>query len=273
MDLKNLQLRVLSAVFYGILVIFCIHFHVITTALLMAFFGFLCLGEYGNALEKIQGKKTFTFVFQILFLIIISIQLYAYIFELEYDIKFMVFWTVILSIISVLLFIGKEYLKPTVNMVFGFLYISIPFLMANNIRAVSENSDLRGYPLFFLFFSIWITDTMAYFGGSLMGKRPLLPEVSPNKTWEGTVTGILFAGIFGYFFSESMTGMSPFKGLAAGILSGIFSTTGDLFQSYIKRMAGLKDSGNIMPGHGGAWDRLDSFLFVVPVGYCLYHLF
>ncbi len=121
-----------------------------------------------------------------------------------------------------------------------------------------------------IIFSIWVNDTMAYIAGSLIGRTPF-SRISPKKTWEGTIGGILLAGIIGfavpYFFRI------PFVDTRAGIAAAsiaIAGTFGDLFESKLKRMAGVKDSGQILPGHGGFLDRFDSLLFAVPVAWVLF---
>jgi phosphatidate cytidylyltransferase len=113
-----------------------------------------------------------------------------------------------------------------------------------------------------IIFSIWINDTMAYIVGSLIGKTPL-SKISPKKTWEGTLGGIVLAIIV----AAVIAGLSHFDIKVIIIIAAIASvvgTFGDLLESKFKRMAGVKDSGNIMPGHGGFLDRFDSLLLAVP---------
>jgi len=107
---------------------------------------------------------------------------------------------------------------------------------------------------------LWINDTMAYIVGSIIGKTPL-SKISPKKTWEGTIGGVILTIVvmssIAYFTKRISI-------VDAGIMSGIAAITGtigDLFESKLKRMAGVKDSGNIMPGHGGFLDRFDSLFF------------
>ena len=111
--------------------------------------------------------------------------------------------------------------------------------------------------------SIWINDTMAYIVGSLIGKTPF-SKISPRKTWEGTIGGAVLAvaiiGIGGYYIFS----ISVINAIVIAILSSIFGTLGDLLESKLKRMAGVKDSGSIMPGHGGFLDRFDSLLLATP---------
>jgi phosphatidate cytidylyltransferase len=111
-----------------------------------------------------------------------------------------------------------------------------------------------------IIFSLWINDTMAYIVGSVIGKTPL-SKISPKKTWEGTIGGVILT-IVGICLIAYYT--KRISIVDAGIMSGsaaIAGTVGDLFESKLKRMAGVKDSGSIMPGHGGFLDRFDSLLF------------
>jgi len=130
--------------------------------------------------------------------------------------------------------------------------------------------------------AVWINDTMAYLVGSIIGKTPF-SKISPKKTWEGTLGGIilciLIIGFLGSSKYAAILGISAHSGVAAyhwfviAAIVGIMGTAGDLFESKLKRMANLKDSGSIMPGHGGFLDRFDSLLFVVPVVWIYIEIF
>ena len=145
----------------------------------------------------------------------------------------------------------------------GLLYISLSLAllidMRNRWSAESYNTLGLTVPLLIIF-TIWINDTMAYIVGSMIGKTPLSP-ISPKKTWEGTIGGALLAVLVMSLLAYS-TGRLPVVHTAiVAALAAIAGTFGDLFESKLKRMAGVKDSGNIMPGHGGFLDRFDSLLF------------
>ena len=145
----------------------------------------------------------------------------------------------------------------------GLLYISLSLAllidMRNRWSAESYNTLGLTVPLLIIF-TIWINDTMAYIVGSMIGKTPLSP-ISPKKTWEGTIGGALLAVLVMSLLAYS-TGQLPVVHTAVvAALAAIAGTFGDLFESKLKRMAGVKDSGNIMPGHGGFLDRFDSLLF------------
>lgn len=121
---------------------------------------------------------------------------------------------------------------------------------------------------------VWLADTGAYTIGSRIGRRQFSPRLSPKKTWEGYLGGILFASLGGAGFAflwglgaGAAAGITFWAGALIGLLVAVLTPLGDLGESMIKRQAGLKDSGNILPGHGGMFDRVDSWLWAAPIGY------
>jgi phosphatidate cytidylyltransferase len=122
--------------------------------------------------------------------------------------------------------------------------------------------------------AVWFADSGAYFIGKRFGRHHLSPRLSPNKTWEGYLGGIivgvlLTAGLSTIWqaWAGSNSAITPLRGALVGLVMGIFPTLGDLGESMIKRQMGVKDSGSILPGHGGAFDRVDSWLWAAVVGY------
>ena len=130
-----------------------------------------------------------------------------------------------------------------------------------------------------MFIIIWTNDTFAYIVGKSIGKNKLFERISPKKTIEGFIGGVVFAVFAGYLISKLYIrpnpGFSP-KSIAIwttiALLAGVFGTIGDLIESKFKRIAGVKDSGKIMPGHGGILDRLDSVIFVAPIIFLFYQI-
>lgn len=114
---------------------------------------------------------------------------------------------------------------------------------------------------------VWTNDTFAYLSGRLVGKTKIFPVSSPKKTWEGTIGGILFSMVAAYLFTFAYDLMSVAAWLGFAVVVSVASIFGDYFESRIKRKAGVKDSGNFLPGHGGALDRLDSLIFAAPAAY------
>ncbi len=158
----------------------------------------------------------------------------------------------------------------------GIVYISLSWgLMMHLFRewnVIINETPVRVPQNFFpvaIIFTIWINDTMAYIVGSLIGKRPLTP-ISPKKTWEGTVGGILLSVVlvsllFPFVHMKSHPGLSfSLMLMVISLVAAVAGTFGDLLESKLKRMAGVKDSGQIMPGHGGFLDRFDSLVVAVP---------
>ncbi|MFC1917729.1 phosphatidate cytidylyltransferase [Chloroflexota bacterium] len=127
--------------------------------------------------------------------------------------------------------------------------------------------------LFFAMFVTFASDTVAFFIGSTMGKHHLAPVVSPKKTWEGAIGGIFGAVIIALLFtipSPLQLPLSVTQAILLGLLVSVFGQFGDLVESVLKRNAGVKESGNLMPGHGGLLDRMDSVVFAGVVVYCFF---
>ena len=146
----------------------------------------------------------------------------------------------------------------------GLLYISLALGLLIGIRTLygvptEGKGDLGKSIALTLIFSIWINDTMAYIVGSFIGKTPL-SKISPKKTWEGTVGGAILCVVAMAFIGHAL-GLSYVHAAFIAGIAAITGTIGDLFESKLKRMAGVKDSGSFMPGHGGFLDRFDSLLF------------
>jgi phosphatidate cytidylyltransferase len=146
---------------------------------------------------------------------------------------------------------------------FGVLYISLFFGTLIGIREIAG-----GYLVMSMFVTIWICDSAAFHVGSSMGRHKLFPRVSPNKTWEGAVAGLIFAILTAVAAKHFVLGFLPLSGaVILGVIVGTVGQMGDLAESLMKRDAGVKDSSTLIPGHGGAFDRFDSILLVAP---CVY---
>jgi phosphatidate cytidylyltransferase len=127
-------------------------------------------------------------------------------------------------------------------------------------------ADRGAWLILFVSVCVWASDTCAYFVGRAVGRHKLAPVLSPNKSIEGAVAGLLGALLVGAAFGYWIH-MPTRDGVVIGLLAGILGPLGDLFESALKRELGIKDFGSLMPGHGGALDRIDSLLFVIPVAY------
>lgn len=145
--------------------------------------------------------------------------------------------------------------------VLGLLLIPVPALAMCLLRNFSPRAVL------FLFLIVWACDSFAYYTGKNFGHRKLAPVVSPNKTWEGTIGGLVGATLIGAAAGTwwLLPELGPVRGSLAGALASSAGQIGDLVKSLWKRGAGVKDSGVFLPGHGGFYDRIDSLLFAGPV--------
>jgi phosphatidate cytidylyltransferase len=142
---------------------------------------------------------------------------------------------------------------------FGILYVGLPVLGLVVLRAHPEGFLLTLWAMAL----VWASDTAAYFAGRLIGGPKLAPAISPNKTWAGFIGGMAGAGVFGAILAIGFA-LPLILALATPLLAAL-SQAGDLYESHLKRKAGVKDSGNLLPGHGGVLDRLDGLVAVAPV--------
>jgi len=133
-----------------------------------------------------------------------------------------------------------------------------------SILLPSYQGEYISYLIAGVFALIWVNDTFALIVGKSIGKHKLLERISPKKTIEGFVGGLVFSCVAAFFIFQSTELLSLSVWITIAIITAVFGTLGDLVQSQIKRQAGVKDSGQLMPGHGGIYDRLDSILFASP---------
>jgi phosphatidate cytidylyltransferase len=170
---------------------------------------------------------------------------------------------------------GKQgFVKNLAYSLAGLIYISLSVALFIELRHhwYGDKEPLNLVVPLLVVFTIWINDTMAYIVGSLIGKTPLSP-ISPKKTWEGTIGGAILAVVVMSALAL-VTGLLPLLHTAIiATLASISGTFGDLFESKLKRLAGVKDSGQIMPGHGGFLDRFDSLFFASTVCWMYIALF
>lgn len=154
----------------------------------------------------------------------------------------------------------------------GILYFGIFGGSLVAIREIYPRIDVLynqgGFLIISILAAIWICDSAAFFGGTALGKHKLFPRVSPKKTWEGAIFGFVFA-ILAMILAKNLVldFLSLKDALVIGFIIGTFGQIGDLVESLIKRDAGVKDSSNLIPGHGGIFDRFDSLLFSSPIIY------
>ncbi|MCD8291530.1 MAG: phosphatidate cytidylyltransferase [Prevotella sp.] len=181
--------------------------------------------------------------------------------------------TIIYLFISELYITTKNAINDWAYTMLGQMYIALPFSTINVLafNATADGTVTFNYliPLS-VFIFLWVNDTGAYCIGSLLGKHKLFPRISPGKTWEGSIGGVIFvliaAVIIGYLNADKSAdfGFNIPIWLGLGLVVAVIGTWGDLVESLFKRTLGIKDSGSILPGHGGMLDRFDSSLMALP---------
>jgi phosphatidate cytidylyltransferase len=151
----------------------------------------------------------------------------------------------------------------------GIVYICLPFSVLNFMITPFGGSDGLYSSIFLiaLFLTIWANDTGAYLLGSWLGKTKMFERISPNKTWEGAIGGAFVAIVVSIVYFHFKGSINLFHAAVLGLLTVVAGTLGDLTESMVKRNANVKDSGAILPGHGGLFDRFDSMLFAAPIYY------
>ncbi|WP_106058540.1 phosphatidate cytidylyltransferase [Clostridium vincentii] len=209
--------------------------------------------EFYNALRK----KEFNPIAPIGYSLLLIYYLFNH--NMEYLMNFIIIATFLLLIIPV---INLKYTFIDVAItLFGFLYVGIFFSFIYLVNIKMDGIFL----VWLIFIGSWMSDTVAFYSGKLFGKRKLCPRVSPKKTVEGSIGGLIgatfFCGLFGMFARNQGVDISIYHFLIIGALCGGISQFGDLVASSIKRYVGIKDYSNLIPGHGGILDRFDSILF------------
>ncbi|SDK46731.1 phosphatidate cytidylyltransferase [Natronincola ferrireducens] len=188
-------------------------------------------------------------------------------FSLNLELIFLLIFIATIILSGILLYNSKHTILDISVTLYGVLYV--PLFLGHIILTDKLNNS---YIIWLIFIIAWATDTFAYFGGCFFGKTKLCPSISPKKTVEGAISGILgsiiVSSIFAYIFFIEYIVMVGFL----GFFGSIIAQGGDLTASQIKRYVGIKDFGNLIPGHGGVLDRFDSILFTAPIVYYFFAL-
>lgn len=177
---------------------------------------------------------------------------------------------IVIAVVTLFRF-SKELYYDNGKLIFTVIYTAIPFGFALGLPSFSTHDSSFTLEVFFLFILIWSSDTFAYLTGKFFGKHKMAPKISPKKTWEGFAGGVLLTLVLGFFIEKFHPDLRG-NWIVVGFLVSVFAPLGDLVESQLKRTFAVKDSGNIIPGHGGILDRLDSFIICVPVVYLYFIL-
>jgi len=263
--MKELAIRAFSGAIYASLLIGSL-FLQDASIILIGIFGIISLSELSN-LIKLKG-----YIHYAVFILIYGGFWYFClqnldVIESDKAIQILTVITIFVNLILIKdlftskripLFESKRYIVSTFYLTSGFVFI---LLVANYHNSFTPLLLLGALIL------MWINDSAAYLVGKNFGKQKLFPSISPKKTVEGFLGGLFFACVSSYFIAEYTDTLNFNSWLILAIVVSVFGTLGDLIESKFKRQAGVKDSGVIMPGHGGLLDRLDSLIFAAPFIY------
>lgn len=178
------------------------------------------------------------------------------------------YYYLIIPMLTVTFFIKlyrKSDVKPFENLGYTFLgiiYVAVPFALINEL--VIERDHYKPYLMMGVLIILWVNDSGAYFAGSFMGRRKLFERISPKKTWEGFIGGAVFSLLAAFVYAQFYEQLAVWKWLMVAAIIVITGTLGDLVESLFKRSIAIKDSGSVIPGHGGFLDRFDGLLLSMP---------
>ena len=260
--MNNLILRILSGLLGAAIILSCMYWNKFSFLAALAIINFFTLLEFYSIIRrnamaalKIWGTLAGMFLLALTFLIETAVLTFHY---------YLLIFPVMLITYLIKIYSWKEKM-PFTSIAYtwlGVFYISMPFAMLTILTIDGEN--YMGHIAASLFFLHWANDSGAFFTGKSIGKRQLFPEISPAKTWEGFFGGLIMTMGVSYLLFTIYQTYPVWVWLIIGVLVSVLGTLGDLTESMLKRSLKVKDSGNIIPGHGGFLDRFDSMLLSIP---------
>lgn len=269
--MRGLKQRVITAFFFVIIMLGGLFGGRYPFVMLFALINALCLWEFFGLLLKEKTKKRDKIRRYIgLALGMTPFVLIAGIFLEWLDsperililVLLLVFPIIFLALIYELYTASENPFHNVAIILLGLVYIGIPFALVEVLAF--HGDDFQGTVIFSLLLLTWSNDTGAYLIGSQIGKTPLFPRISPKKTWEGSIGGLLVTILIAVLLHQIYGQLSVGRWIGLAIIVSIFGSFGDLVESMLKRSLGKKDSGSLLPGHGGILDRFDAFIFIMP---------
>lgn len=270
LNLRTLGTRSVSGAIFVVLLLGCVWFSYSSFCLFFLAVSLMGLKEFYNLSDKFK-LQSFSFVGLVLglifYLLFINWQLVFPGFSIGNKQSVVVLFPFIVFVAALFTTKTQAFLSALYTTA-GLLYAVLPFTLLQRL-VLSSEGDYKPHLLTGVIFLIWSNDTFAYLGGSLFGKNKMIERISPGKTWEGTVFGVLMTFVISFILQRYLITFNDNRWIILGVLVPVLATLGDLVESLLKRQAGVKDTGNIMPGHGGILDRFDSLIFVTPFVYVL----
>lgn len=262
--MKNLLTRIVSAFIYGLVLIISVLAGKVWFLLFFAMVSTFCLVEFYNLTESGDVKINRFWGFTLAGIMYLSISLYLLGYVLQP--KFFFFFLPFLYIIFVqeLYNRNKRPFHSIAYTILGIVYTLLPFLLFVSLAFMSADRHYDYRPCLGFLFLLWGADTGAFFSGKLLGRHLLMERISPKKTWEGLFGGLITSMGVALILSKFFKGLSLMEWLGMAAIIVTIGSLGDLVESMFKRELDKKDSGIIMPGHGGVLDRFDGLLISAP---------
>ena len=266
--MNNIIQRSISGALIVILISVAMYFGVIGYFILFSIINIIALYEFSNMVKKVGLHINLT-----MSIICGSLLLISGFCDIFWDYNKIYFITSALVLCIAIINLYGEHNLAFQNIsltLFSIIYISVPFTLMFYIPNIfTEEWDFK--IAFLPFLLVWTNDTFAYLSGISLGKHKFFPSISPKKSWEGAIGGGIFTIIMSMLIAN-YTGLSILEHVIMAIIVVVFGIYGDLIESMYKRNVGIKDSGNIIPGHGGILDRMDSILYVLPAIYIFFKI-
>jgi phosphatidate cytidylyltransferase len=261
--MRNLITRSISGLVYAIIFISAILFSAESYIALISIFSAICVFEFSRILN-LKNSIPYLLLAGVIVLSIIAVPSYIDSFLIAFS---------FIGLLGLLYYLisTKPIKTATISqkIILHITYLILPFYYL--IKLPFIENDYHPNIIIFIILMIWTNDSFAFFVGKNFGKHKLFESVSPKKTIEGFIGGLLFAVIAGFLIGKYSTYFSISNWIIIAVIVAVFGSLGDLVESKFKRQAKVKDSGTIMPGHGGLLDRLDSLFFLAPFVYLYIH--
>ncbi len=259
--MNNFTKRTLTATVFVAVLLGCAYWNQFSFSILFFVITVLGVWEFytlsekaGNKPQKIVGTIASAILFKSAALVCMGF----------FDHRFLLINIPVIFLIFIIELYSKAE-KPFQNIAFtllGIVYVALPFTLLNFITTTTHTYSFE--LLFGFFFILWTNDSAAYLSGSALGKHKLFPRVSPGKSWEGSAGGAIASYCVAYVISGWYTSINRIDWMVIASILVVIGTLGDLVESLFKRSINVKDSGNILPGHGGILDRFDSLILASP---------
>lgn len=269
---SQFTLRVISAVFIVLTIVFGVLFNVHAMLILFGVINLFCLIEYQQIVNKLPDYRVVNPVGETTFLCIIGMSIYAIItgVSLGYFLPRMLFFVVLLFQFFFIKTVfehtkGRNGLLYLASSLLGVIWFSIPLALFVPLAMVT--GTFKPWIVMGVIILVWLSDTGAYFSGKRFGKTPLYKSISPSKTREGSFGALITVLLVAVLLHQLIGEMALIHWLVVAVLISFFGTIGDLVESLLKRSVDVKDSGGLLPGHGGFLDRFDAMVFCMPFVY------